>query len=584
MPVLLRHRTTRFLLGTAAIGSLADWTLFATLVVTVDALTGGSPWATAGVLLARIVPGVAFAPLAARRADRADLTRVLRRHELGRLAGVAGVCAGLAAGSVAGIVAAVLVLEYCAAILAATRESVTSRHVPPTTFTAVNTVTAVLSYGLLPIGSLLVALTGPATGWVVALSGYTALALAYRTLRLEPAVREVTSAVAAAPVGVTAGPAPAGVPATGLVRTVAAASLALVPAVLLFAVGPDLAGAWLGDRTATGVLLALALVGGAAGFAATNLLRLRVEAGMAVALGGLLAAGAGAWQPGLVALGFGAGAAYLGLQTRLQHVAVDPSRFAAAFAALKVSAGVATLAAPLVVTTAGAGRVPTAGAVAVAAALVVATEVRWLLQRPLKAVAITLLRVEVVGAERRVDGPAVVVSNHPHWVDGPVAKVADESLRPIARWQRSRVVRAALWVGDAVVTTARTDRDPRPAFQQAADHLRAGGRIWLAPEGGCHTDPALRTPRTGAVRMADAAGVPVQPLAILHERHPGPAWSAWRPWRRLRVSVVWGEPVRTTGDVEVDGARMMLALAAAGGFEVTPQVRATAAGAEVTAA
>jgi 1-acyl-sn-glycerol-3-phosphate acyltransferase len=577
MPTLLRHGTTRFLLGTAAVGSLADWTLFATLVVTVDALTGGSSWATAGVLLARIVPGVAFAPLAARRADRADLTRVLRRHELGRLAGVAGVCAGFAAGSLAAIVAALLVLEYCAAILAACRESVTSRHVPSTTFTAVNTVTAVLSYGLLPVGSLLVALVGPSGGWTVALGGYAVLAVAYRFLHLEAGVRDLDTPPAPAAASTSAA-----VPATGLVRTVAAAALALVPAVLLFAVGPDLAGAWLGDRTATGVLLALALLGGVLGFAATNLLRLRVEAGMAVALAGLLAAGAGAWQPGLVALGFGAGAAYLGLQTRLQHVAVDPSRFAAAFAALKVSAGLATVAAPLVVTTAGAGGVPTAGAVAVAAALVVATDVRWLLQRPLKALVRVLLRVEAVGAERRVAGPAVVVSNHPHWVDGAVALVADESLRPIARWQRSRVVRAALWVGNAVVTTARTDRDPRPAFQQAADHLRAGGRIWLAPEGGCHTDVALRTPRTGAVRMAHAAGVPIQPLALVHERHPGPVWSAWRPWRRVRVTIVWGDPVVTTGEVEADGARMMLALAAAGGFEVTPEVRATA-GAAVAA-
>lgn len=572
---LAAHRTTRFVLSTAALGSFTDWTLFATMVVTVDRMTGGSPWATALVLVSRILPGIVFAPIAARRVDGVALERTLRRHEALRVGSVATLAAAFLFGALPLVFVAILALEFAAAMQAAARESLISRRVPRTDFTGVNTATAVLSYGLMPIGALLVAAVGSTTGWMLAIAGYTGLATAYRWV---PAASPRTTATvgtraAAASTKSSRGP----LVEVSLRRTVAGAALALLPVVALFTVAPDLAGHFLGDRTATGVLFAFVLAGGALGFAATNLVGARPEVGMGVAAAGLAVAGSGLWQVGLGALGFGAGVAYLGLQTRLQHQASDPSQFAGAFAVLKAGSGVAALAAPAVASVAGAPTVLPLGVAVSVVALLVVADPRWVLQRPLKWLLAALIRIEVTNPDERDAAAGVVVSNHPHWLDGAVTKLADESLRPVARWQRPLHVRAALWVGGCVVTTARTDQAPRPAYEQAADHLREGGRIWLAPEGGSHQEPRLRAPRTGAVRMAHAAGVGIQPLAIRWaDDYAGPALRRWRPWRRPVVRLTWGASVPTTGAVETDSDRMMIALAEVTGLAYRDRVPAVA--------
>ncbi|MBW3620069.1 MAG: 1-acyl-sn-glycerol-3-phosphate acyltransferase [Actinobacteria bacterium] len=572
MTTLIRHRLARFVVGTAAAGSIADWTLFAAMVATVDALLGGGPWAVAAVVVARLLPGVAFAPLAARRADRGDLDACLLRHEALRVAAVVAVAAGAATRSVPLAIAGVVGFEYGAAMLAAARESLISRHVPRTLFTPVNTATAVLSYGSMPLGAALVAVTGPAVAFVGAFAGYLSLTAAYGIGRPSRAAAPVARVAA----GAVAAGSSAGAVGTPW-RTVAAAALGLMPAVGLFAVGPALAELWVGDRAATGSLYAFVIAGGAVGFAVANLRSsLPAAVPLCVAAAGTAIAAHGSWRVGLMLLGAGAGAAYLALQNRLQHEASDPSQFARAFAILKISTGVAVVGAPAL-----ASVLSLPGALAVLAVLPVlaaavtvgspATVVRLVVRETIGMLLRAVVDVRVEGAERRVDGPCVVVSNHPHVLDGPVAVAADRSLRPVARWQPNRAARFAIWAGGSVVTTAGTGRDPRPAYEQAADHLRAGGRIWLAPEGGSHQGAALRAPRTGAVRMAHAAGVAIQPLAIdWHDAASGPDLRAWRPWARRRVTLRWGAAVVTTGAVEEDGHRMMRSLADVAGMPYAP--------------
>jgi 1-acyl-sn-glycerol-3-phosphate acyltransferase len=568
VPSLLRHPVARFVCLTALAGSLADWVLFATLVATVDTLVGGGPWATALVLLVRIVPGVLLAPVAARRVDGADLPRLLARHELVRLGAIATLAAAFATRTAPAVLAGLLALEFAAAMRAAARESLTSRHVPARTFTALNTATAVIAYGLLPVGPVLVAWLGTGVGWTMAAGGALGLTAAYRRLDPGPA----SAAVGAEPVATSDAPV---LPGTGWRRVTVAAALGVLPTVALFALGPSLAGAWLGDRAATGPLYAAALVGGGVGFALANLRRLRADVAMVVATVGLGTAAAGVWLPGLVLLGIGAGAAYLDLQTRLQHTAADPSQFAAAFAVLKGASAVGVAGAPLLAAAGSLEAVLLAGAAIATIGAVVATPTsitvfRRALRTVLRVAARAVLRVEVVARDRRVAGPGVVVSNHPHWLDGVVALLADDELRPVARRQAHPGARLGIWAADAVVTTRPADpvgTDPvaprRPAFAEAATHLRDGGRVWLAPEGGAHTGARLRPPRSGAVRMAHLAGVPVQPLGITWgDGRTGPDLAGWRPWRRCRVRVTWGTPITTTGDVAADGTRMMVALAA----------------------
>lgn len=551
---LLIDPASRFVTTTAAVGSLADWTLFALLVVTVDAATDGSPWATSLVLAAKIVPAIVFAPIAARRIDGMRLDRALLSHELLRIAAVAVIATGAVRGDVGVALFGIVGFEYAAAVLGATRESFISRHVPQRLFTSVNTVTAVLGYGLLPVGATFVHYGGLAAGWAVVAAGYGILAYRYARLTVPDATPRLPSA--------TSVDAPSTRRDGSLLRTVVAAGAGIVPVVALFTVAPRLAEGWLGQATASGWLTGLVFLGGAAGCVAANR-DIPAEVGLATATGGLLAAAGGAWQLGLVAVGFGAGTAYLGLQTRLQRLAGAPSQFAAAFAVLKGCAAAATFAGPAIYAASGGHGLLLAGAAVAAVSTVVGAGPRRIVQEVIRTVVVGAVRIRVEG--QPVAGPAVVVSNHPNPIDGVLAKTIDRSLRPVARWQRHPLARLGIWIGDCVVTTARTDRSHRPAYEDAVAHLNTGGRIWLAPEGGAHPDRELRPPRTGAVRMAHEAQVPIQTLGIIHRRHPGPRLIEWRPWRRPTVTLRWGGSLHTYGDIEVDNDRMMTVLADASG-------------------
>lgn len=186
----------------------------------------------------------------------------------------------------------------------------------------------------------------------------------------------------------------------------------------------------------------------------------------------------------------------------------------------------------------------------------------WLIMR-------VMMRVTVEGD--RSDGPAVIVSNHPNLIDGLLVLMADPSMRPVARWHRHALVRAGLWVGNCMITTTGTPVDPhRGAFLQALAHLNNGGRVWIAPEGGWQPQRALRSPRTGAVRLAQMAGVPLQVLAIRHEPHPGPDVSRWPVRTRPAVTLRWGPRLATNGDMDGDIDRVMSALAATAGMTWTP--------------
>lgn len=192
-----------------------------------------------------------------------------------------------------------------------------------------------------------------------------------------------------------------------------------------------------------------------------------------------------------------------------------------------------------------------------------------LLRAPLRVVLWLVLRggLRVTVAGDRVEGPAVVVSNHPNLIDGMLVLLADAHLRPVARWHRVALVRVGLWVGNCVITATGTPVTPhRGAYNAALAHLREGGRVWIAPEGGWQPNTTLRSPHTGAVRLAHTAGVPLQVLGIGYDPHPGPDVRRWPLGTRPVVTLRWGPTVTVGGDVAADSERMMSALAATTGM------------------
>jgi 1-acyl-sn-glycerol-3-phosphate acyltransferase len=160
-------------------------------------------------------------------------------------------------------------------------------------------------------------------------------------------------------------------------------------------------------------------------------------------------------------------------------------------------------------------------------------------------------RVEVVGAARvPASGPLIVVANHQNALVDPMLVLATipRHLRPLAKAPlfRHPVIAPFLRLAGAIPVQRRQDPGSDPTknqemFRQAADILRAGGAILIFPEGVSQAEPMLMPLRTGAARMALAAGdgapasVTVLPVGLIfHE--PGTFRTGW-------ALVLAGDPV-----------------------------------------
>lgn len=561
MRALLDQPVARRVLSATAVGSLADWTTFAALVAVVAAFTEGSVFAVAIVACARILPSCVLGPVLAPYAGVLGIRPTLVAVEAVRAATILAV--GFA-GSLPAVAAGLVALELTAALGSATRETAISGGVRSGDFRVLNASTGALSYGMVPIGGLVAAgllRVDPVAPFALAAICYAVNAALYaRTPELDGSFsrpREQVSALA----GLRAVRAPG-----ALRETVMVAACGAVAIAMLFSLGSVVANLLFGGAEDTGLLLAMlgagALLGGLAAQRG-----LQASTGMAIALGGtaLLGLGGLAGMGGVIAVGAGAGVAYVVTQERLQHVGRAPEEFAAAFAVLKVAVALAMVGGPLVHGLAGMPGVLVAMAAATLSALVILVrrlEAPAGLPLALRATAFLavgravlprLCRLEVEG--RLPDRPAVVVSNHPNGLDGPVAMLLDRRIRPVAKPQRNLLARAGFALSGTLVTGG-------GAVDMAAGHLRRGGMVWLAPEGGI-SGPVLRRPRTGAARMAMAAGVPIVPLAIRYADQVPPRLWAWRPWRRPSVRLVVGAPITVALGADPDqvGDRYMAALA-----------------------
>jgi 1-acyl-sn-glycerol-3-phosphate acyltransferase len=158
-------------------------------------------------------------------------------------------------------------------------------------------------------------------------------------------------------------------------------------------------------------------------------------------------------------------------------------------------------------------------------------------------------------------GPAVLVSNHPNYLDGPLALYLSPRIRVIAKPNPIACIRAAYALLDVFVTGY-------GAIEAAHAHLARGGLVWIVPEGRLSTGP-LGRPHRGAARLAAATGVPIVTAALVGTA--GLRLRDWRPWRRPTVRVVLGSPhfVQPSDDLEAVSHEFMRELSKATG---TPYV------------
>lgn len=144
-------------------------------------------------------------------------------------------------------------------------------------------------------------------------------------------------------------------------------------------------------------------------------------------------------------------------------------------------------------------------------------------------------RVRVSGAEHLPkSGAYLLVANHPSVLDHPFV------LLPTRR-RASFMGKSELFAGLKGMLVSRLGGFPvrrrtwdREAFATAEDLLARGKVLIMYLEGGVSPIGGYRPARPGAGYLAARTGVPVVPCHIAGTRE------LYRPWRRPRVSIVYG--------------------------------------------
>jgi 1-acyl-sn-glycerol-3-phosphate acyltransferase len=171
-----------------------------------------------------------------------------------------------------------------------------------------------------------------------------------------------------------------------------------------------------------------------------------------------------------------------------------------------------------------------------------------LLRRPLR----HGLRWRVEGVERIPPvGPVLLASNHVSYLDplclAYVGDLAGRNVRFLAKDELFE----SWWFGPIMrqlgnIAVLRGTADATGALDAAAAALRVGECLVVFPEGTISHDLEPMAGKTGAARLARAAGVPVTPVGLWGSHRVIP-WRGLghRPARRLRTAVVAvvGEPV-----------------------------------------
>ena len=184
------------------------------------------------------------------------------------------------------------------------------------------------------------------------------------------------------------------------------------------------------------------------------------------------------------------------------------------------------------------------------------------------------LRVRVRGAQHLPrSGGAVLASSHVSYLDFIFAEFAARPSGRLVRFMAKESVFRHPVAGPIMRSMKHipVDRQSGAAsYSHAVEALIAGEVVGVFPEATMSRSFEPKAFKTGAVRMADQAGVPLIPMAV---------WGTQRLWcyddrstmaqRGLPVEIHLGEPVDATGDPEEATARLRQAV-----IELVDQARA----------
>ena len=170
-------------------------------------------------------------------------------------------------------------------------------------------------------------------------------------------------------------------------------------------------------------------------------------------------------------------------------------------------------------------------------------------------------RITMTGTEHVPrSGGVMLAVNHVGYVDFVYGGLAANPSGRRVRFMAKRELFDHRWVGPLMRSLhhIRVDRDAgTSSYRTAVDYLRAGEAVGIFPEATISRAMELKEFKTGAVRLAAEAGVPLVPVILwgtqrmMTKDHP-------RDFSRGKtIAITVGEPMHPTGDDPVgDTARL----------------------------
>lgn len=163
-------------------------------------------------------------------------------------------------------------------------------------------------------------------------------------------------------------------------------------------------------------------------------------------------------------------------------------------------------------------------------------------------------RFGVEGAEKLPDGPAVIATNHLSYIDAFTVGLAleERGRTPVFMVRRNLtdtwLIGGFIRAGAVLIDSGGIDSS-RKAWAEAIRYLRNGHDLVVAPEHAISKSMDLLPLKTGAVRLARKAGVPLVPAANFGSQRLFPDMK-FRPTLGVNLSVRFGAPLFLPADLE----------------------------------
>lgn len=182
-------------------------------------------------------------------------------------------------------------------------------------------------------------------------------------------------------------------------------------------------------------------------------------------------------------------------------------------------------------------------------------------------------RPEVRGLDQvPASGGVILAGNHLSVADEYfLASVVPRYITFMAKaeyWERPLTRFIGNGIG-AIPVDHRGNGSGESALAAAVPVLRRGGVIAVYPEGGRSPDGRLYRGRTGVVRLAQQAGVPIVPVGVRGTDRVQPVGARFP--RPGRVSFSFGEPMPADGDIRTVTDDLMSRIQTLTGQEYVPE-------------